>query len=1213
MQSFDWENSPLDRNILLEASAGTGKTYTLERLVMRLVTERKIPLSRILVVTFTNMAAREMRERIGRLLVTERESAEGSREELLRRAVADFDQASVYTIHGFCAHVLQTFPFECGLPPGSETGGDDEITGRLIQDWFRKNENKTDPFLEQGYQAAWDREKSFSLLLSRIERLIASEQLNGSYRLIPGEEEEAFLKEHCCDWEQTPLRLAGVKLGKACRDVGSSSEIVNLLKQDGLGSRLGAKTAGPFYEKLSLLDQFDNFYSLLTFLNSTGAGFFTQLNQAVVSDGQGSSPFTSAFIQWADLLPPVILEEKKSASLIRSLALLFEFRCAREVINQRNRERVRSGKLTFNDLIDLVHSLLAGSERKDSLMGALESRYDVLLVDEFQDTDIRQWEIFSSLFNKPNKNYFLIGDPKQSIYRFRGADLNVYLEVRDSLPKENRYRLDKNFRSHPRLLDGFNRFFSSLFGAEGRPGTIGYSPVGAGKPDVPALCADGAILPPVEFLRLEGEPKNRDEAEELLFEALGNQIQTLLVDRSYTLGEEPVRASHIAVLMEDNKQCVRFHKLLSDRSIPAVVFQERDIFSTREVSLPMLFLEAMIGKDRGESLKKLLLSPLVGLKAGELLFLEEKGFLDSLVLRFRIYRDKTDRGDLIGQFYRFCGLGKDIAEFLWEGKGCDRKRADHLGENFLIRLMREPGGERLYTNLRHVLEILHSEQIYKRLNTGELYRFCRSELNRNHGDETFQIRLDREGEAVKIMTLHKSKGLQFPLVFFGGGLKSELINSKAAYFTYRKGQDNIYDHLKGGDSAFRARKEAWEEKKRLYYVGLTRAESKLYLPLFQNWDNIWLSWFYLQISGGDKGDINPFEKSKLALPVETGLKACETLVSAEEDLFRITEAREEERVVSPQEPRPNLKEPILPELRLFGRYPSLLSFTSLTEKYVHQDHMQDENRAVEADRDQSREELSGDTDQLTPESIPGGTGLGNLVHTLFEEIDYTLAALSRDEFLEEEEIDLFIKEKALFYFKADWYKQYGSVVKSMVWNTLNAPLFPDVQTPLFSKESILLRQIPEEQRLHEIEFLMRVKEGDSIVLNDFRASLYRGYLKGFIDLVFIHEGRYYIADWKTTRCASGDKLPYEKESVLRIMDDHNYHLQYWIYTAALCLFMKKNHPSFDYERDFGGIFYFFNRAMLPDVPGRGLFFTRPERGELIRFLENFTEEDDYDL
>ncbi|MDC7222557.1 MAG: UvrD-helicase domain-containing protein [Spirochaetales bacterium] len=1206
MQPFDWETAPLDRNILLEASAGTGKTYTLERLVMRLITEREIPLSRILVVTFTNMAAREMEERIGRLLSEELRSAEGRREELLRRAAGEFDRASVYTIHGFCSHVLKTLPFECGLPPGVETGGEEEVTGRLIQDWFRKNEDRPDPFLELGYRAAWNGAGGFGQLIGEIEGLIHSERTDGAYRLVPGPDEEDLITGLCRDWKESSLFQGARLLAEECRALGSPDALVLALKEEGLGKRLGAKTAGPFYEKLAQLDRFEDFYEFLIFMNGTGAGFYTQFRQAREGEGRGSSSFVKAFVAWADLLPDIMVEEKKSASLIRSLSLLFQFRCAREVTEERKAERVRSGKLTYNDLIDLVHTLLAGKEKKSTLIGELGNRYDVLLVDEFQDTDIRQWEIFSCLFGDPGKNYFLIGDPKQSIYRFRGADLNVYLEVRDGLPEENRYRLGKNYRSHPRLLEGFNLFFSSLFGKEGRPGTIGYSPVGAGKPEVPALCEKGLPTAPVEFLLLPGEPTSKDDVEELWLNAQADHIQALLSDPGQSLGKEELKASHMAVLLENNRQCVRFHKLLTDRAVPAVIYQERDIFSTREVSLPLLFLEAMIGKDRGESLKKLLLSPLVGLKAGELVFLEESGFLDSLVLRFRLYREKTDRGDLIGQFYRFCRLGEDIAAVLDEGGAVDRRRADHLGENFLIRLMKEPGGERLYTNLRHILEILHTEQIHKRLNTGELFRFCRSELSRSHGDETFQVRLDRDGEAVRIMTLHKSKGLQFPLVFFGGGLYSEIVNKNSPFLTFSQGKENWIDYLKSEENRGRARREAWEEKKRLYYVGLTRAESKLYMPLYEGWDKGWLSWFYLQISGQDKGDLNPFDKSALALPEKTGFHSCQSLAESEPELFRIASPRRTEELFSLSVPTKPLMKPTLPSLRLYSRYPSLLSFSSLTQDHSSHEVL-DENSQAEADYDRGREEIPEEEEILSPETIPGGAGLGNLVHTLFEELDYEEAAVGREAFLGKEEIDLFVKERALYYFKADWYREFGPTVKEMVWNTLNASLFPGEDREVF------LREIPAERRLHEMEFLIRLKEGGGIDLKDFHSRCSRGYLKGFIDLIFLHGDRYYIADWKTTRCAAGEREPYGEESVERIMDDHSYHLQYWIYTAAFYLFMKKSGADFDYDRDCGGIFYFFNRGMAPETPGRGLFFTRPSREELIRFFQKFTEENHHDL
>ncbi|MBN2627063.1 MAG: UvrD-helicase domain-containing protein [Spirochaetales bacterium] len=1213
MQAFDWEKAPLDRNILLEASAGTGKTYTLERLVMRLVTEREIPLPEILVVTFTNMAAREMQERIGRLLSEEAGRSTGLKEELLRRGVRDFDRAAVFTIHGFCSRVLQSLPFECGLPPGASVSGEDELTGSLVQDWFRLNEERDDPFLRQGYRAAYEREKSFPALLKKIESLIRSQRLEGDFSLVPGPMEEALLKDLCGNWKESVLLRTSRELAGECRKAGSSGELVALLKGDGLGKGLGDKTGEVFYGELLALDDFDDFSAFLSYLGGRKKAFINRVITARSSEASPASPLGRAFAAWSCELPEILAEEGGAAALSLALALLFEFRCAREVSARRNRERKGTGKLTYNDLIDLVHSLLTGPERKDSLLKTLRNRYRVLLVDEFQDTDRKQWEIFSALFDSPAgipqvRNFFLIGDPKQSIYRFRGADLNVYLAVRDNLPEDDRYRLDTNWRSHPLLMKGFNTLFASLFGEEGRPGKIGYSPVDAGKEDVPRLLKEGEALPPVEFLAMEGEPANREEAVELWLNTQADQIEALLGSSAFTLEGDPIRASHIAVLLEDNRQCRRIQELLSGKGIPAVIFDDRDIFTTTEVSLPLYFLEAMIGRDRGESIKKLLLSPLAKLTAGELLFLEEAGFLDSLILRFRLYREKTDRGDLIGQFTRFCRLGEEIARFLEEGRFISRERAEYLGENFLVRLMGEKGGERLYTNLRHILEILHREQTGKRLNTGELYRFCRNEMFRGHSDEIYNVRLNRDGDAVRIMTLHKSKGLQFPLVFFGGGLYPSLLK-RGDFLSFHRNGENWCDYLQLPGNRVSAGRDEWEERKRLYYVGLTRAESRLYLPLFTKWDDSWLSRFYHISSGGDSGENNPFEADKISLPAGTAHRAAESLRQNQPDVFALCQPLTGGRFAPSPAGKGELTAPVLPDLQLSKRYPSLVSFSSLTEEShgpaVEGDNPRGEDRREEADRDGGTDEDKAEPDAGDPvptaENLPGGTGLGNLVHTLFEEIDYGLTALSLEEFLASAEADLFIKEKALFYFKAEWFGQYGNAVKEMVWNTLNAPLNRD--------NSLFLNRIPREERVHEMEFLIRLKEGSEIGLGDFLTPCREGYLKGFIDMIFLWEGRYYIADWKTTRCAPGEESPYDRESVERIMEDHSYHLQYWIYTAALTQFLEKEKDHFDFERDFGGIFYFFNRGMRPDSPGRGVFFTRPGRKELGEFMKPFTGEE----
>jgi exodeoxyribonuclease V beta subunit len=1213
MQPFDWETAPLDRNTLLEASAGTGKTYTLEHLVLRLITEREIPLPSILVVTFTNAAAREMQDRIRGLLLSEARNNQGRKKELLQQAVTDFDSSSIMTIHGFCSRVLQKWPFESGVSLGLEIGSENDLALQSVWDWFRKNDKKNlSPFLIAAYHEAYVLNGDFHSLTVNILNLISGNILKEGGHIYPDENRRILLENLINNWDSSDTRASLNLLAREAREIDSSKTLLSFFNSDEMGEGLGTKRAIDFHEILKISDTSSSFNELLDFLSGSGKSILTRITKILARDTlpRGNVPITKAFLrlvqaydqEWNKLTPQEIK---------KSLARLFEFYVAGQVGKELEGTRIRQGVLTFNDLIDVVHQVL-GENGRSVLLKAVKKYYRVLLVDEFQDTDQRQWDIFKALFDDRDHNYFLIGDPKQSIYRFRGADLQVYLDVRNKLPSDSLYRLENNYRSHPLLLEGFNTLFPTLFSQNSGEDSIGYSPVGAGKSDVPRLCRGSSYSPPCEFILMETgqENKNSAGAQDLWLRSCANHIVSLLNDSSTSLEGTPLKASDMAVLLESNALCFKLQSMLTSRGVPAVIYEERDIFQSKELEMISLFLSGLVNRDRGESIRRLLLSPLVDLTPSELLYLEDYGFMDSLVLTFRYYRDRVDQGDLIAQFTAFCRLGREIARFLFQGGKIDASRKAYLEEQLMERILRTGDGVRIHTNLRHILEILHEEQQRKRLNSEELSRFIIEEKFRKHAQERFHIRLEREGNAVQIMTLHSSKGLQFPLVYFGGGLKNQLLKNVSTYLDFTLNGERCYDFLKDSDHVQRAVENEWEERKRLYYVAMTRAESKLYLPLYQDWDNFWLSWLYKTFTK-TQDHINPYASSAISLEEGSTFKALKEWIRGREHLFRIEEASGEELLLKREgEQETILNEPPALNLNLDHRHPWLYSFSSLTISDHNPGDILAEDASEGADYDDQGENLiplvyPDQDEEITPENISGGAALGNVIHRIFEEIDFSLGKLDWDSFDSHNEIDALVLESILFYFKRDWAAANSRIVKEMVWNTLNSPLDGLFEGDDFPSS---LSALPGFQRLHEKEFLLGVKDKGRVELDGLFHSLKKGYLKGFIDLIFIWKGRYFIADWKTTRCSAGDEDPYCQESVQKIMNEHNYHLQYWIYTAALYLYLTGEGDDFSYKRDFGGVFYFFNRGMTPKRKGKGVFFCRPGEEDLVDFMKKYVEE-----
>ena len=746
----------------------------------------------------------------------------------------------------------------------------------------------------------------------------------------------------------------------------------------------------------------------------------------------------------------------------------------------------------------------------------------------------------------------------------------------------------------------------------------------------------------MEFLAVENDEQMKaDEVLETVENIFSLEIKNLLESGK-------VIASDICILLESNDNCREMYDLLVSLNIPAVYDGETDLFKSNEIHYILDFLTAVsLPFDRGH-LVKTLISPLFDFEMTDLPSRDDDSLFEKISAVFVKWKDLTDRG-------RFSSVIDEITASVNIFPGLSKKNK----EPYLIRRISEIGGERKITDFDHIGELLVSRNRTGRENCIELASYLKSVIDGAENEEERITRLERDDKAVRIMTMHKSKGLEFPVVFFGGGMKgADLPTKRENYYEYVNEGRRCIDLVRKSSNRYFHYYEQWEERKRLYYVAFTRAEQKLYLPLFKHSNLNYLTSLYGSmvinelkdtLSGSGIEPEIPFAAMKT--PVDVSSSDMAFIVS--ENIFNLVREKYNDGKLF------NVNSEIYSYVSENGITPlkysaysdkaadsrdelffneasvksikniSVVSYSSLvrdTEKSV----MHEEAAVIPGENSPADDEempadavntdlpaeraITGNADNEAEETVEKSDGkeilkgpaFGNLMHTLLEKADYEkiLTFGSSEEMITDEETLHLIENTSKLFLSHDRISSSLPFIAELLYSTLTGRFsLPD------KKGTLLVGEIRDKERYHELEFLLKVKEGkrDSL-LNLSAVKLEEGYIKGFIDLIFIHDGIYYIADWKTNYLGN-KKEDYTETAVKQAMDEHNYLLQMKLYLTALAriISVREDITLSEAAGKIGGCYYFFLRGMDSENTGSGVYFSAPDLEEIKAFSDTFFE------
>ncbi len=1209
-------DTPLAGTHLIEASAGTGKTYTITTLLLRLLLEQGRTIDQVLVVTFTRAATAELRDRVRERLRAARaafaDPAVKSEDALLAaivarvdaaeglarttRALQSFDQANISTIHGFCQRMLQENAFESGAPFRTELVGDDRALRReVLQDWWARTLHDAPEALVRHLTRAWP--------VARLGKLVDKAVGAPDAVIVPGREAdalpdaaaleaavatfEAAWSQTAAIWAEAEAQVRRIILEQKVLHGGSyrADRLEGYL--DALGEGLSGESRALTSKEVAPFERFAA--STLAAKTKTGDPPRHPLFDAM-----------DALLEANGAL--VLGLEEAGQRLV--VDLVHE---AREEVVRRKREQ---GVWSFDDLlVQLRDALREGPEC--ALARAIRRRLPVALIDEFQDTDPVQYAVFRTVWaGRADTSLFLIGDPKQAIYAFRGADIFAYLAARGDAA-EHTWTMKTNWRSDPGVLAAVQAVFQRGTDPFVLP-AIPFVEVDA-RPGAEDRRADGAPALVVNFLEREGRTgrggyKNSIINEHArLPERVAWRVLAILRGAVRLLdkqgAERPVREGQIAVLVRTGDQARAVQAALRAVRVPSVLQTDESVFGAPCAGWLRALLRAVSDPGDTRGVRTALATPLWGLSAAAILALQrdEAGW-EAALARLKTWRELwTERGFMAAFRRMLSDLGATGRVLSW------------------------PGGERTMTDLLHLAELLQAAATTGNRTPDALLRWFEDVVgdpNRRDEDEAARLRLESDAEAVQIVTMHKSKGLEYPVVLCpylhgNGGLRAD--DAEALRYHDPAHGDRLTLDLRPADDADKAaalergQLEAMAEGLRLLYVALTRARHRCEVFWLSTRDAAGSPLGYLLHPASTPGDRREATRARIAKL--TDAQMLEELGA----LAASTGGELAVNILQDESPAPwvsGLEDP--PALtarhpRRVGRGWSTASFSRLAAAgdgpapaRVAEDEARDHDERADA----PVEAAAGARAPVPLDGFARGPRAGNLLHDVLEHADFQWPAGGED----------------LRRLTARQLRTYGQDAET--WTTpltaalqgvLETPMVDDVGLPRGGEPAPRLCDLARAERISEMEFILPVAHGgdaraltpgrlaDALAAHpgpglppDYPEAVRRmrfrevqGWMRGFVDLVFTWRGRWYVVDYKSNHL--GPRADdYGRAGMAHAMAHHHYILQYHLYCVALHRALQRRVEGYAAETHFGGVLYLFLRGMAPGhAPGTGVFGDRP--------------------
>nr|WP_319491510.1 exodeoxyribonuclease V subunit beta [uncultured Desulfobacter sp.] len=1221
VKKLDPMTFPLNGARLIEASAGTGKTYTIAALYLRLILghgnengfSRPLTPPEILVVTFTNAATEELRERI-RSRLTEAagffrglETKDAFLNDLrddynpddwpvlamrLEQAAQWMDESAIHTIHAWCQRMLRQHAFDSlSLFDLELAPNDQDLLEEAACDFWRA-----------GF---YPRSVATLSELKAVAGISTPQEL--LKQVLPVINAVACGEASCTGdpFDIISQRMQSIETARMVWTPDFDKAVAQVAKAQADKTLNNNK-----YRKASLdkwvmqLDQWVNHDGPLpdaqTLEKFSSAGLAAGVSKNKMAP---THPAYDALDQLNDDL----------ASMDVKTALIHH--AAAEIRTRVSAAKNRLSRMGFNDLLTrLGQALKPQASGENRLAGIIREQFPVAMIDEFQDTDPVQYSSFGAIYlNQENTGLFMIGDPKQAIYAFRGADIHTYLRAKNDT-QGHHYTLEKNYRSTQSMVKAVNQVFNRANQLSQGPflfkGQIPFEPVAAqGRQET--FWVDGQQMPAMTLWQMDqDEPVKKTGADGYIgkMAQTGAQEITRLLNlggqtpcgAGFTEpGEEiiPLKPSDIAVLVRDGNEAAAIRSALAARGVKSVYLSDREsVFDSPEALSLLYILQACSEPTNDAWVRTALATEVLNLSFETLDRLKE----DELAWEAELERFK--------QFQN-----------IWRRQGVlPMVRALLLAFNVSARMLATPSGERQLTNVLHLSEMIQAAAADLDGEQGVI-RWLAGQIENHQGGDDQILRLESDQDLVRVVTIHKSKGLEYPLVFLPFICSFRKVTARNSPMVKRHNGDGSVSMVvnPSDEDLSTADQERLAEDLRILYVALTRA--------------CHACWLGMGVMGtvtkkdGEKTDLHQSGIGYLLKggemiptanlpPILTDLKGdCEAIT-----IKPLPDATLE--IFTPASETPNLSPArvftgTVPKNWRITSYSGILSGAAMPDVGTAL-NLSFEDPVVESPDTPAQDQLqeTAGEESLALDVIPNAQSIhtfargpepGTFLHDMLEWAAHTgFDQVAKNPAVTREKIENLCIRRG-------W----------EAWtDVLSQWLLELVQTPLPLNGGFMpLSDLGRDLCKAEMEFIFAAHQVDildldrlvtgsvlpGIVRPVLRRDRINGMLKGFIDLVFSFNGQYFVLDYKSNYLGN-DQSAYGQDAMAQAMVGHRYDLQYLLYILALHRLLKARLEGYDYERDVGGVVYLFLRGV--DTSGQGVYVDKPP-ATLINALDNLFKAD----
>lgn len=1195
-QQLDALRFPLHGSRLIEASAGTGKTYTLAALYLRLVLGHGVPHGSaaegraaeatafvrplsppdILVVTFTRAATAELRDRIRARLVGAAMAFRAGHSEdavlcgllaeypaamypacagVLERAAQWMDEAAIFTIHGWCQRMLAEHAFDSGMAFGEQLSDDNQqLLHTLACDYWRRF---LYPLTDAGLISELGKvAQSPQALLADVQPWLAADAVNMQFNAAGQPLPPALSPQQAAE----PLQQWQQQLQQQCLQVQQllTPDVLHLLDDAFANSWLnGTKfraAAWPaerqwWQELLAqpqlLGPQLADIGKMVAKYSGTNLAAAQKKAQPLVSH---------ALFDGFTVLAELIAAKPQPALGVRhhaALWLLAEFRA-------RKKQRA---ELDFNDLLLQLHQALQG-EGGAVLAARIRAQYPLAMVDEFQDTDPLQFAIFRAIYPdvaSTDTALIMVGDPKQAIYSFRGADLHTYLSAR-SLTAGRHYSLGTNFRSTTALVDGVNQLFLL---AEQRQGAFGFGnsastplpflPVQA-KGKTSQLLSDGAAVPALNYYLAPQQPAELKKGayQTLMAQACADQVALLLQHAaqqnagfaadsgSFT----PLQPADIAILVRDRNEAALVRKQLSLRNVRSVYLSDNEsVLQSVEATTLLYWLRACHQVEDENLLRAALALPLSANDDAQLQhWLNDELAWEQLTEQIRSFR----------QIWRQKGVLAMLSAWL-----------HYFG--LPAKWLAQEQGERCLTNVLHLAELLQTESQQHDGETG-LLRWLAEQLDNPQAQDEQQLRLESDRQLVQVVTIHKSKGLQYNLVFlpFICGFKTVKKDRPQRYFN---GDCTVLDLTPDDAALARAERERLLEDIRLLYVALTR-------PVYA----CWLGMAAFSEGNGKSSKLaNSAPGYLLGVPDDctaADLAAALAALPWQQQPLPAVQSALSHTGLTQLSPALTLQAPLRRERWWIASYSALRTA-------ARADSNTDLSQPLAADtaldsllQEDVAEPVLHSEQQQSIHDFPRGAVPGTFLHQLLEDTQQQGFANCSPAFIEQ-----LLQQQLARYNWQPWQTVLQSWLAQMLRQPLNGPGLALAQLSSVRAELEFWLQTAQ-VNVQRLDQLICAAVLPGVARPALLPDTLNGMLKGFIDLTLQGgDGRYWVLDYKSNWLGP-TAADYTADTMQQALLDKRYDVQAVLYMLALHRLLKLRQPGYlaAPQQYLGGALYWFMRA-----------------------------------